>query len=140
MKWRKVCPASTSLSLPDNISCVSRIPTDSTDSCFPSRKPPGSGEFRILSVATACSLHLFSHFYAKSPAWPARLLRAVSFFLQIHMENPRAQAASAHEGRGSCPTLVGTPSAPGRCLAALPLQRPSVRKMCWRKSPPWTRN
>nr|XP_048280017.1 GRAM domain-containing protein 2A isoform X1 [Myodes glareolus]XP_048280018.1 GRAM domain-containing protein 2A isoform X2 [Myodes glareolus] len=42
MKWRKVCPASTSLSLPDNISCVSRIPPDSTDSCFPSRKPPGS--------------------------------------------------------------------------------------------------
>ncbi|XP_021082540.1 GRAM domain-containing protein 2A isoform X3 [Mesocricetus auratus] len=42
MKWRNVCSASTSLSLPDNISCVSRIPTDSTDSCFPSRKPPGS--------------------------------------------------------------------------------------------------
>ncbi|KAL6051369.1 hypothetical protein STEG23_036356, partial [Scotinomys teguina] len=42
MKWRKVCPASTSLSLPDNIPCVSRIPTDSTDGCFSSRKPPGS--------------------------------------------------------------------------------------------------
>ncbi|XP_076781591.1 GRAM domain-containing protein 2A isoform X2 [Arvicanthis niloticus] len=42
MKWRKGCSSSPSLSLPDNISCVSRIPTDSTDSCFPSMKPPGS--------------------------------------------------------------------------------------------------
>ncbi|XP_052045402.1 GRAM domain-containing protein 2A [Apodemus sylvaticus] len=42
MKWRKTCSASPSLSLPDNISCISRIPADSTDSCFPSMKPPGS--------------------------------------------------------------------------------------------------
>ncbi|XP_069899062.1 GRAM domain-containing protein 2A isoform X4 [Dipodomys merriami] len=39
MKWRKVCPASRSLSLPDNIP---RASTDSTDSCFPSRSAPGS--------------------------------------------------------------------------------------------------
>ncbi|XP_051012563.1 GRAM domain-containing protein 2A isoform X2 [Acomys russatus] len=42
MKWRKVCPASPSPSLPDTVSCVSRIPTDSTDSCFAPRKPPAS--------------------------------------------------------------------------------------------------
>lgn len=42
MKWRKACSAPASLSLPDSISCISQIPTDSTDSCFPSRKPPGS--------------------------------------------------------------------------------------------------
>lgn len=50
MKWRKACSGSPSLSLPDNIS---HIPTDSTDSCFPSMKPLGSGEFSVLSVATA---------------------------------------------------------------------------------------
>lgn len=49
MKWRNVCPASRSLSLPDDISCVPRVPTDSTDSLFPSRKPAGSAE----AVATA---------------------------------------------------------------------------------------
>ncbi|TKC47057.1 hypothetical protein EI555_016040 [Monodon monoceros] len=42
MKWRKVCPASRSLSLPDNIPCIPRASTDSMDDCFPSRKPPGS--------------------------------------------------------------------------------------------------
>ncbi|XP_025774963.1 GRAM domain-containing protein 2A [Puma concolor] len=42
MKWRKVCPASRSLSLPDNIPCIPRASMDSTDSFFPSRKPPGS--------------------------------------------------------------------------------------------------
>ncbi|XP_050008001.1 GRAM domain-containing protein 2A isoform X3 [Alexandromys fortis] len=94
MKWRKVCPASTSLSLPDNISCVSRIPTDSTDSCFPSRKPPGSEPKQLQ-----------------------------------HMK-----------GGGAAPRWLGPRVPPGRCLAALPLQRPSVRKIRWRKSPPWTKN
>uniref|UniRef100_A0A8C9ATV4 GRAM domain containing 2A n=1 Tax=Phocoena sinus TaxID=42100 RepID=A0A8C9ATV4_PHOSS len=42
MKWRKVCPASRSLSLPDNIPCIPRASMDSTDDFFPSRKPPGS--------------------------------------------------------------------------------------------------
>ncbi|XP_022268311.1 GRAM domain-containing protein 2A isoform X3 [Canis lupus baileyi] len=42
MKWRKVCPASRSLSLPDNIPCIPRASMDSVDSFFPSRKPPGS--------------------------------------------------------------------------------------------------
>lgn len=48
MKWRKVCPASRSLSLPDNILRVPRVSMDSTDSFFPSGKPPGCGEFRGL--------------------------------------------------------------------------------------------
>ncbi|XP_045386963.1 GRAM domain-containing protein 2A isoform X3 [Lemur catta] len=42
MKWRKVCPASRSLSLPDNIPCIPQASMDSTDSIFPSRKPPRS--------------------------------------------------------------------------------------------------
>ncbi|KAM5339817.1 GRAM domain-containing protein 2A isoform 1-T1 [Glossophaga mutica] len=39
MKWRKVCPASKSLSLPDSIPRVPRASMDSPDSLFPSRKP-----------------------------------------------------------------------------------------------------
>ncbi|XP_070324868.1 GRAM domain-containing protein 2A isoform X2 [Odocoileus virginianus] len=42
MKWRKVCPASRSLSLPDSIPCISRASMESTDSFFPSKKPLGS--------------------------------------------------------------------------------------------------
>ncbi|XP_071070373.1 GRAM domain-containing protein 2A isoform X3 [Dasypus novemcinctus] len=42
MKWRKVCPASRSLSLPNNIPCMPLASMDSTDSFFPSQKPPGS--------------------------------------------------------------------------------------------------
>ncbi|XP_037357667.1 GRAM domain-containing protein 2A [Talpa occidentalis] len=42
MKWRKVCPSSRSLSLPDSIPCISRAAMDSTDSFFPSRKPAGT--------------------------------------------------------------------------------------------------
>ncbi|XP_055292717.1 GRAM domain-containing protein 2A isoform X2 [Moschus berezovskii] len=42
MKWRKVCPASRSLSLPDSIPCIPRASMESTDSFFPSRKPLGS--------------------------------------------------------------------------------------------------
>ncbi|XP_047398437.1 GRAM domain-containing protein 2A isoform X4 [Sciurus carolinensis] len=42
MKWRKVCPASRSLSLPDNIPYIPQASMDCTDSFFPSRKPPGS--------------------------------------------------------------------------------------------------
>ncbi|KAB0375136.1 hypothetical protein FD755_013628 [Muntiacus reevesi] len=45
MKWRKVCPASRSLSLPDSIPCISRASMESTDSFFPSKKPPGSVSF-----------------------------------------------------------------------------------------------
>uniref|UniRef100_H0WZI7 GRAM domain containing 2A n=1 Tax=Otolemur garnettii TaxID=30611 RepID=H0WZI7_OTOGA len=46
MKWRKVCPASKSLSLPDNIRHIPQASMDSTDRIFPSREPPSSGEFR----------------------------------------------------------------------------------------------
>ncbi|XP_074184329.1 GRAM domain-containing protein 2A isoform X4 [Rhinolophus sinicus] len=42
MKWRKVCPASRSLSLQANIPCIPRASMDSIDGFFPSRKPPGS--------------------------------------------------------------------------------------------------
>nr|XP_045372864.1 GRAM domain-containing protein 2A isoform X2 [Camelus bactrianus] len=42
MKWRKVCPASRSLSLPDNIPCIPHASMGSTDGFFPSRKPLGS--------------------------------------------------------------------------------------------------
>uniref|UniRef100_A0A673U683 GRAM domain containing 2A n=1 Tax=Suricata suricatta TaxID=37032 RepID=A0A673U683_SURSU len=61
MKWRKVCPASRSLSLPDNIPCIPRAAMDSTDSFFPSRKPPGSGKPRARAASEnggrwACSL------------------------------------------------------------------------------------
>uniref|UniRef100_A0A8C2XQZ5 GRAM domain-containing protein n=1 Tax=Capra hircus TaxID=9925 RepID=A0A8C2XQZ5_CAPHI len=42
MKWRKVCPASRSMSLPDSIPCISRASVESTDSFFPSREPLGS--------------------------------------------------------------------------------------------------
>uniref|UniRef100_A0A2K6UYQ1 GRAM domain containing 2A n=1 Tax=Saimiri boliviensis boliviensis TaxID=39432 RepID=A0A2K6UYQ1_SAIBB len=41
MKWRKVCPSSRSLSLPDNMPHTPPAPVDSTDSFFPSRMPPG---------------------------------------------------------------------------------------------------
>ncbi|ERE74892.1 GRAM domain-containing protein 2 [Cricetulus griseus] len=72
MKWRKVCPASTSLSLPDNISCVSRIPTDSTDSCFPSRKPSGS--------ETACDADVLEEepmMDQELRLWDSRLLKVI---------------------------------------------------------------
>eukprot|EP00074_Homo_sapiens_P068284 XP_011519633.1 GRAM domain-containing protein 2A isoform X6 [Homo sapiens] len=46
MKWRKVCPSSRSLSLPDNIPCIPPSSVDSTDSFFPSRKPPMSEKSR----------------------------------------------------------------------------------------------
>ncbi|XP_023365781.1 GRAM domain-containing protein 2A [Otolemur garnettii] len=42
MKWRKVCPASKSLSLPDNIRHIPQASMDSTDRIFPSREPPSS--------------------------------------------------------------------------------------------------
>ncbi|XP_012584191.1 PREDICTED: GRAM domain-containing protein 2 isoform X1 [Condylura cristata] len=42
MKWRKVCPASRSLSLPNSIHCLPPSAMDSTDSFFPSRKPAGT--------------------------------------------------------------------------------------------------
>ncbi|KAM8780845.1 GRAM domain-containing protein 2A isoform 2-T2 [Rhynchonycteris naso] len=46
MKWRKVCPASRSLSLPDSIPCIPQEPMDSPDSFFPARPSPRSGKAR----------------------------------------------------------------------------------------------
>ncbi|XP_073917772.1 GRAM domain-containing protein 2A isoform X2 [Castor canadensis] len=48
MKWRKVCPAPGSL--PDNIPCIPRASPDPTDSCFTSRKPPGSVKTQAASA------------------------------------------------------------------------------------------
>ncbi|EPQ18050.1 GRAM domain-containing protein 2, partial [Myotis brandtii] len=49
MKWRKICPASRSLSLPDSIPCIPPASMDSPDSFFSSRKPPGSGKAKSPS-------------------------------------------------------------------------------------------
>uniref|UniRef100_A0A671EX79 GRAM domain containing 2A n=1 Tax=Rhinolophus ferrumequinum TaxID=59479 RepID=A0A671EX79_RHIFE len=50
MKWRKVCPASRSLSLQANIPCIPRASMDAIDGFFPSRKPPGSGKPRAQAA------------------------------------------------------------------------------------------
>lgn len=115
MKWRKVCPASRSLSLPDNIPCIPRASMDSTDDFFPSRKPPGSGEFSVLVHGNClqrpgCPA---SHFCKKRSSQPAGLLRAVSFFLQIHKGKPRAKAAPENMGGR---VGWGPAFCPGRCL------------------------
>lgn len=59
--------------------------------------------------------------------WLARLLRALPFFLQTHMENPRAQTASGHEGRGICPILAGAPS---ECSRKMPNCSPIAETIC----------
>ncbi|XP_015415149.1 PREDICTED: GRAM domain-containing protein 2 isoform X2 [Myotis davidii] len=51
MKWRKICPASMSLSLPDSIPCIPPASMDSPDSFFSSRKPPGSGKARARAAS-----------------------------------------------------------------------------------------
>ncbi|KAM9585648.1 LOW QUALITY PROTEIN: GRAM domain-containing protein 2A [Trichechus inunguis] len=53
MKWRKVCPASRSLSLPENIPCIPQASMGSTDSLFPSRKPSVS-EDAVCEKDTVC--------------------------------------------------------------------------------------
>lgn len=72
MKWRKACSASPSLSLPDNISCVSRIPTDSTDSCFSSMKPPGSE-----AICEKGALEEESTTDQELRLWDSRLLKVI---------------------------------------------------------------
>lgn len=83
MKWRKVCPTSRSVSLPDSIPCISRASMESTDSFFPSREPLGSGEFSVLVHGTCLQKQAFlsSHFSAKRSSQLGGFLRAVSFFL-----------------------------------------------------------
>uniref|UniRef100_A0A2K5F4K5 Uncharacterized protein n=1 Tax=Aotus nancymaae TaxID=37293 RepID=A0A2K5F4K5_AOTNA len=51
MKWRKVCPSSRSLSFPDNMPRPPPASVDSTDSFFPSRKPPGPEKSRAQVVS-----------------------------------------------------------------------------------------
>ncbi|XP_040083350.1 GRAM domain-containing protein 2A isoform X1 [Oryx dammah] len=114
MKWRKVCPASRSMSLPDSIPCISRASMESTDSFFPSREPLGSGEFSVLVHSTCLQKQGFlsSHFCAKRSSQLRGFLRAVSFFLQIHNGKPRAQVASENR---DWEWAGGLSSAPGRC-------------------------
>nr|KAF6500258.1 GRAM domain containing 2A [Molossus molossus] len=54
MKWRKVCPASRSLSLPGSIPCIPQASMDSPDSFFPSRKPAGSEKVKSPSSFREC--------------------------------------------------------------------------------------
>ncbi|XP_012584193.1 PREDICTED: GRAM domain-containing protein 2 isoform X2 [Condylura cristata] len=61
MKWRKVCPASRSLSLPNSIHCLPPSAMDSTDSFFPSRKPAGTG-----SASWSCP---HPTWHSASPNW-----------------------------------------------------------------------
>lgn len=109
MKWRKVCPASGSLSLPANIPCVPRASMDSTDSFFPSRKPPGSGEFKGLDNSNCVQRLGFpsSYFCKQGSSQPAGLLRAVSFFLQTDKGKPSSfgeygEVGMPCVGLGSC--------------------------------------
>nr|XP_021494506.1 GRAM domain-containing protein 2 isoform X1 [Meriones unguiculatus] len=72
IKWRKVRPASPSLSLPDGISCISRTPTDSTESCFPSRKLPATEtvcEEDVLEEESTAEQEL--------RLWDSRLLKVI---------------------------------------------------------------
>ena len=135
MKWRKVCPVSRSLSLPDNIPCIPRASMDSTDDFFPSRKPLGSGEFSVLVHGNCLQRPGFpaSHFCKKRSSQPAGLLRVVSFFLQIHKGKPRAQAASENTGGG---VGWGPAFCPRKMPNAILLQRmQTVRRRSWRRSP-----
>ncbi|XP_045651235.1 GRAM domain-containing protein 2A isoform X1 [Ursus americanus] len=115
MKWRKVCPASRSLSLPDNIPCIPRASMDSTDSFFPSRTPPGSGELRVLVHDICLQRPGFPcpHFCKKQTSEPKMLLRAVSYFIQIHKAKPSQEPKQLSEsgGRRAC-SLPGL----GSCL------------------------
>lgn len=115
MKWRKVCPASRSLSLPDNIPCIPRASMDSTDSFFPSRTPPGSGELRVLVHDNCLQRPGFPcpHFCKKQTSEPKMLLRAVSYFIQIHKAKPSQEPKQLSEsgGRRAC-SLPGL----GSCL------------------------
>lgn len=61
MKWRKVCPASRSLSLQANIPCIPRTSMDSMEGFFPSRKLPGPG-----SASWSCPRPTW---HSASPSW-----------------------------------------------------------------------
>lgn len=78
MKWRKVCPASRSLSLPDHIPSAPCTTLDSTESFFPSRKSSSPD-------ATACAKEKPEEEKSKSDGelrlWDYRLLKI--FFVLI---------------------------------------------------------
>ncbi|XP_073917771.1 GRAM domain-containing protein 2A isoform X1 [Castor canadensis] len=71
MKWRKVCPAPGSL--PDNIPCIPRASPDPTDSCFTSRKPPGSEK----AICEDDQLEEESTSNQQLRLWDSRLLKIV---------------------------------------------------------------
>ncbi|XP_023568432.1 GRAM domain-containing protein 2A isoform X3 [Octodon degus] len=73
MKWRKICPSSRSLLLSDNIPCVPQESLDSTDSLFPSGKPPGPEN-------AACETHKQEEEPAgdlELPLWDSHLLKVI---------------------------------------------------------------
>lgn len=108
MKWRKVCPASRTLSLQDNIPCIPQVSVDSMDSFFPSRKPPGSGEFRGLVYGYCLQRPGFSssHFCEKGSSQPAGLQRAVSFSKSIK-ESQETKQLRGVAGGGHAPFGAG---------------------------------
>ncbi|XP_006888459.1 PREDICTED: GRAM domain-containing protein 2 [Elephantulus edwardii] len=77
MKWRKVCHASRSLSLPDNIPCIPRESMDATDNFFSTRKPPGAEN----TVCEADSLEEEHRSNEELRLWDYRLLKV--FFVLI---------------------------------------------------------
>lgn len=62
---------------------------DSTDSFFP-RKPPGSGELSVLFYDNCLHRPGFPcpYYCKEEKSQPARLLRAVSYLIQIHKGKP----------------------------------------------------
>ncbi|KAM6203080.1 GRAM domain-containing protein 2A [Rhynchocyon petersi] len=77
MKWRKVCHASRSLSLPDNIPCIPGESIDSTDNFFSSRKAPGTEN----AVCEADMLEEEPRSNGELRLWDYRLLKV--FFVLI---------------------------------------------------------
>ncbi|XP_037689444.1 GRAM domain-containing protein 2A isoform X2 [Choloepus didactylus] len=134
MKWRKVCPASRSLSLPNNIPCIPRASVDSTDSFFPIRKPPGSGEFRGLFHGNACKDQAFPSPNSTKRAHHSLRASKNCFFLSA---NPTWKVM---RGGGCARSWTGVLPAPGACLTALPLQSTLFVRTSWRRSPRATRS
>lgn len=128
MKWRKVCPSSRSLSLPDNIPCIPPASVDSTDSFFPSRKPSRSGKFGGLVHGNYLQRpdFLSSQFHIRGSPQPAGLLRADFFFLQIHIEKSRTQVASENGGKWAWPMPGWGPACPKKMPNCSPTAKNAV--------------
>uniref|UniRef100_A0A8C2VQP6 GRAM domain containing 2A n=1 Tax=Chinchilla lanigera TaxID=34839 RepID=A0A8C2VQP6_CHILA len=73
MKWRKICPATRSLLLSDNIPCIPQESLDSTDGLFPSGKPRGPED-------AACETQEQQEEPAREqelPLWDSHLLKVI---------------------------------------------------------------